>query len=67
MASNVGNEWEAKERSRGGDDVCPGEAKKRAKRMSASLLSQQALLSFAALQDRRALLQTHIDLGSFTG
>ncbi|TNJ22145.1 hypothetical protein CF112_08660 [Aeromonas hydrophila] len=44
-----------------------GKQKKRAKRMSASLLSQQALLSFAALQDRRALLQTHIVLGSFTG
>lgn len=51
----------------GGDYACQRGEKNRAKRMSASLLSQQALLSFAALQDRRALLQTHIDLGSFTG
>ena len=28
MASNVGNEWEAKENSKGGDDACHGEAKK---------------------------------------
>ncbi|RSM21160.1 hypothetical protein C5B76_22355 [Aeromonas salmonicida] len=41
----------------GGDYACQREEKTGRKRMSASLLSQQALLSFAALQDRRALLQ----------